>query len=221
MAIEQKTIYLKEHITGEESVLAVFDKILSLCDWKPHSEVIRGEGLSSSYGKYYFTDNSYMKVWYKSYPRIDLVTPNGSKTVMASMSDVWTLSVGKTDKGFFLYIDLGSSEPNVLNYNIFVGEVTLSNGTTSQGCIYTANDGTLSIATDNGISTEPALGTTNSADRKAVLVPAVNTVTGDVFKDVFVMRYSPIQYGVMEIEGKGVYLCAKILCLKDSEGARK
>lgn len=213
-------------------VLNFFNKLLSAYEWESGSEVVQDSYAENCYGRYYFTTNSYIKIYpvaYDSYStyhewkvKIDLVTPNGSKTAYVGGGtgrddqSCWTLSVGETNKGICICArnHANGKCPSIMAYNLYIGDCTL-NGQTVKGCIGVDDSGNLTIATDNGVSTEPALGTTISADRQAVLVPVASTTTGEVFKDIFVMRYSPIQYGTMEIEGKGIYLCGKTLALKD------
>lgn len=126
----------------------------------------------------------------------------------------WTFT--KTSKGFACQLSASSSEyVDYKRYNLYVGEVTKLDGSTAQGCIYTADNGALTIATDEGVSEESAQNSVISADRKAVLIPVVNTTTGDIFGDIFVMRYSPLQYNIMDVDGQGVFLCGKALALKD------
>lgn len=128
-----------------------------------------------------------------------------------------TWAFTKTAKGFACQLSASTSEyVDYKRYNLYVGEVTKLDGSTAQGCIYTADDGTLTIATDSGISVENAYNSTITNDRMAVLVPIVNSTTGDVFKDIYAMRYSPIQYNKMFIsETDKKYLCGKNICIAD------
>lgn len=154
---------------------------------------------------------------------IKLFSANTVSTVFSDETSNWRkagyyFNIASTAKG--LAFNYHSVEDNITNnkpnerYVLYIGDITIIGGEIVKGCVCD-NDGALTIATDNGVYTEPALGTTISADRQAVLVPVASTTTGEVFKDIFVMRYSPIQYGTMEIEGKGIYLCGKTLALKD------
>lgn len=154
---------------------------------------------------------------------IKLFSADTVSTGFSDKTDNWGTSayyfnIASTAKG--LAFNYHSVRDNMTNnkpnerYVLYIGDITIIGGEIVKGCVCD-NDGALTIATDNGIFTEPALGTTISADRQAVLVPVASTTTGEVFKDIFVMRYSPIQYGAMEIEGKGIYLCGKTLALKD------
>ena len=200
-------------------VKAVYNAILSAYTWETGSEVYDIANIVAIYGKYYFTANSYIKI--SNYVphnygvKIEIVTPNGTKTI--SLQDPYYMfSIGKTSKGICICAYSGANTSrNSQFYNLYVGEVTKLDDSTVQGCIYTADDGTLTIATDEGISEESAQNPVFSADRKAILIPIVNTTTGDVFKDIFTMRYSPLQYNIMDVDGQGVFLCGKALALKD------
>lgn len=237
MAVTHTTLInnVRTYLEASESrtfVLNFFNKLLSAYEWESGSEVVQSSGAENCYGKYYFTTNSYIKIYpviYDSYStyyewkvKIDLVTPNGSKTAYVGGGtdrddqSYWTLSVGETNKGICICArnHANGKCPSIMAYNLYIGDCTL-NGQTVKGCIGVDDSGNLTIATDNGISTETALGTTINADRKAVLVPIANTTTGEIFSDIFVMRYSPIQYNIMDVDGQGIFLCGKALALKD------
>lgn len=102
-----------------------------------------------------------------------------------------------------------------LNFNIFIGDFK-SGETTIKG-IVSVSSNNLIVVTPNGGTTVSALGTTITPDRKAILIPVTNTITGDVSSNIFMIRYSPIKEAIMEVEGKGVYLCGQTLCLKDGD----
>ena len=126
--------------------------------------------------------------------------------------------LGKTDKGvaFLFKASNSSAESNVMAYNFFVGNCTM-NDQTARGVVFVADNGNVTVASHNGISTDVPFGTTIDPDRKAVLAPVVNTATGEVFTDICEMRYSPVQYNIMDVDGQGIYLCGKTVCLKDEE----
>lgn len=202
-----------------DKVVAVYNAILSVYTWETGSEVYNIPNIAVIYGKYYFTANSYIKI--SNYVphnygvKIEIVTPSGTKTI--SLQDPYYMfSIGKTSKGIGICAYSGantSRDPQF--YNLYVGEFTKLDGSTEKGCIYTADDGTLTIATDNGISEESAQNSVILADKKAVLIPVVNTTTGDIFGDIFIMRYSPLQCNIMDVDGQGAFLCGKALALKD------
>lgn len=99
---------------------------------------------------------------------------------------------------------------------MFIQEkITKLDGTITKGFIYTANDGTLTIVSDDGISSEIAQTSTINADRAAILAPVVDTTYGNVFKDIYFMRSSPLNCNIMAVEGQGNFLCGKALALKD------
>lgn len=239
MAIAHTTLInnARTHLEASESrtfVLNFFNKLLSAYEWESGSEVVQSSGAENCYGKYYFTTNSYIKIYpviYDSYytfyewkVKIDLVTPNGSKTAYVGGGtdrddqSYWTLSVGETNKGICICArnHADGKCPSIMAYNLYIGDCTL-NGQTVKGCIGIDDSGNLTIATDNGISSEKPQTSTINADRTAILTPVVDTTYGNVFKDIYFMRSSPLNYNIMAVEGQGNFLCGKTLCLKDQE----
>ena len=146
--------------------------------------------------------------------KIEIVTPNGTKTINLN-SSYYMFSIGKTSKGVCIcaYSDENTSR-NFMFYNLYIGDCTL-NGQTVKGCIGIDDSGNLTIATDNGISSEKPQTSTINADRTAILTPVVDTTYGNVFKDIYFMRSSPLNCNIMAVEGQGNFLCGKTLCLKD------
>lgn len=222
MAITHTILMSNVQVSSNDvaKVIAVYNAILSAYTWETGSEVYNIANIVATYGKYHFTANSYIKIGnyvpHNYGVKIEIVTPSGTKTI--SLQDpYYQFSIGKTDKGICICAYSGASNSrNSYFYNIYVGEITKLDGSTAQGCIYTADDGTLTIATDSGISVENAYSSAITNDRMAVLVPIVNSTTGDVFKDIYVMRYSPIQYNKMFIsETDKKYLCGKNICIAD------
>lgn len=126
----------------------------------------------------------------------------------------WTFT--KTSKGFACQLSASTSKyVDYKHYSLYVGEIIKLDGTLTKGCVYVADDNKLTIASDDGVSEEIAQTSTIDADRNSVLIPIVNTTNGDRFKDIYFMRYSPIQYNIMDVDGQGVFLCGKTLALKD------
>lgn len=214
-------------LDGVNQVRSYLTTIQTMYDWKKY-EITGDVAIKAMQtGKFYISDTTYLQIIaqngsrnYTSYGLIfSLVTPNGTKEIMGNREYTYaSLFAGKTSNGLALglYSSGNNSCPtNAKTFNVYVGEFTKLDGTTSKGFIYTANDGTLSFITDNGIVEESAQNSVISADRKAVLIPVVNTTTGDIFEDIFIMRYSPIQYNIMDVDGQGVFLCGKALALKD------
>ena len=203
-------------------IINSYNTILEANDWGTNSLVKNGTNAPDAYGRYYFTENSYIELgsymcggyWAAS---IKLVTPNEVREIKFTDSSFYTISVGKTSKG--ICISYLSSNINVsrdlLFYNLYVGEITKLDGSITKGCIYAADDGTLTIATDDGISSEKAQTSTINADRTAILAPVVDTTYGNVFKDIYFMRSSTLICNIMAVEGQGNFLCGKTLCLKD------
>lgn len=178
-------------------------------------------------GKFYISDTTYLQIvaqngrnHYDSYGFIfSLVTPNGIKEIMGDKEYSYaSLFAGKTSNGLALglYSSGNNTCPtNTKTFNIYVGEFTKLDGTTSKGFIYTADNGTLTIVSDDGISSEIAQTSTINADRTAILAPVVDTTYGNVFKDIYFMRSSPLNCNIMAVEGQGNFLCGRTLCLKD------
>lgn len=208
-------------------------QIYSGYDWHEKSGITGCFNGSTDYltATLYFTKESYIKIvmWpQEPFTHISLVTPTVTKEVFTQpntmdgshRSEFFKMSIGKTACGIGVLVygnsDTVINSRNTMSYNLYVGEITKLDGTTTQGCIYTADDGTLTIATDSGISVENAYSSTITNDRMAVLVPIVNSTTGDVFKDIYAMRYSPIQYNKMFIpDTDKKYLCGKNICIAD------
>lgn len=217
-----------------ETVLLAYNKILSAYAWKTGSSVTEGNRIDNSYGTYYFTTDSYIKISgifvdsdsYGSYYgiSIDVVTPNGTKNVYTttesgSKYERWKLSVGTTSKGVCICAQAVASNTNTRDphfYNLYVGEITLLDGTTTKGCIYVNDDNSYIVATDKGISEESAFVSTIDNTRKAQLVAAADSTTGAIFNDIYMMFNTPLQYNKMKILGTGkIFLLGKSLCLAD------
>lgn len=232
MAIAEAVMVVNKYcpadtLDGVNQVRSYLTTIQTMYDWKKY-EITGDVAIKAMQtGKFYISDTTYLQIIaqngsrnYTSYGLIfSLVTPNGTKEIMGNREYTYaSLFAGKTSNGLALglYSSGGNNCPtNAKTFNVYVGEFTKLDGTTSKGFIYTANDGTLSFITDNGIVEESAQNSVISADRKAVLIPVVNTTTGDIFGDIFIMRYSPLQYNIMDVDGQGVFLCGKALALKD------
>jgi hypothetical protein len=221
--IEHTTLLKDAALTNSNSNPSIFisalNTILSAYTWESNSSVNETSSLTSTYGNYYFTGNSYIKIDYcansKSYLGINLITPNGTKRVQFGVSGHCTISVGKTDKGICICAYSGSSgsrEPHF--YNLYVGEITLLDGTTTKGCIYVADDNLYVVATDNGISEEATFSSIIDGTRKGYLIPVTDSTFGGTFKDIYMMACAPIQFNKMKVADKK-YLCGKAFCLAD------
>lgn len=202
-------------------VIAVYNAILSAYTWETGSEVYNIANIGAIYGKYYFTANSYIKIGnYEPYEygvKIEIVTPSNTKTI--SLDDPYYMfSLGKTSKGICICAYSGGKvnprDPHF--YNLYVGEVTHLDGTTTKGCIYVNDDNSYIVATDKGISEESAFVSTIDNTRKAQLVAAADSTTGAIFNDTYMMFNTPLQYNKMKILGTGkTFLLGKSLCLAD------
>lgn len=216
-------------LDGVNQVRNYLTTIQTMYDWEKYE--ITGDVVIKAMqtGKFYISDTTYLQIIaqngsrnYTTYGLIfSLVTPNGTKEIMGNREyNYASLFAGKTSNG--LALGLYSSESdncptNARTFNVYVGEFTKLDGTILKGFIYTADNGTLTIATDDGISSEIAQTSTINADRTAILAPVVDTTYGNVFKDIYFMRSSPLNCNIMAVEGQGNFLCGKTLCLKDQE----
>lgn len=217
-----------------ETVLLAYNKILSAYAWETGSSVTEGNSIDNSYGTYYFTTDSYIKISgifvdYDSYGSyygisIDVVTPNGTKNVYRTTEsgrryEHWKLSVGTTSKGVCICAQAVASDTNTRDphfYNLYVGEITLLDGTTTKGCIYVADDNSYIVATDEGISTESTFTSIIDTTRKGFLVPVTDSTHGAIFKDIYMMACAPVQYNKFKIADTGnKYLAGKAICLAD------
>lgn len=202
------------------AIKEAYNAILVAYGWETGSEVTVGELITSTYAVYYFTANSYIKISTNpNFPevKIDFVTPNGSKRVADYVNTYWTFSIGKTSKGICICAYSGSYNSRDSHfYNLYVGEVTHLDGTTTKGCIYVNDDNSYIVATDKGISEESAFVSTIDNTRKAQLVAAADSTTGAIFNDTYMMFNTPLQYNKMKILGTGkTFLLGKSLCLAD------
>lgn len=201
-------------------IIAVYNAILSAYTWKTGSEVHDSATIDEMCGKYYFTANSYIKI--SNYVpsnygvKIEIVTPISTKTI--SLQDpYYTFSIGKTSKGICICAYSGASNSrSSYFYNIYVGEIIKLDGTLTNGCIYVNDDNSYIVATDKGISEESAFVASIDNAKKAYLAPATDSTNGGIFKDIYMMFSSPIQYNKMKIADTGTkYLCGKAMCLMD------
>lgn len=224
--IKHTTLLNQGVVANQSDVLKLinsYNTILESNDWGTNSLVQNGGSTSDVYGRYYFTENSYIELG--SYPgcnswaaSIKLVTPNKVREINFTDCAYYTISVGKTSKGICIsYLSSSisvSRDPHF--YNLYVGEVTHLDGTTTKGCIYVNDDNSYIVATDKGISEESAFVSTIDNTRKAQLVAAADSTTGAIFNDIYMMFNTPLQYNKMKILGTGkTFLLGKSLCLAD------
>lgn len=216
-------------LDGVNQVRSYLTTIQTMYDWKKY-EITGDVAIKEmQIGKFYISDTIYLQIVaqngkrnYTSYGFIfSLITPNGTKEIMGDREYTYaSLFAGKTSNGLALglYSSGNNTCPtNTKTFNVYIGKITKLDGTVTKGCIYTANDGTLTIISDDGISSEIAQTSTINADRTAILAPVVDTTYGNVFKDIYLMRSSPLNCNIMAVEGQGNFLCGKTLCLKDQE----
>ena len=206
----------------------IYNEILNAYTWESGSKVVElsNDGnLHSVHGIYYFTKNSYLKLDVYSSDNYcitrTIVTPVGERSV-GTVYDMFNVvySVATTDKGVALNVWSGASgtdekrDPHY--YNLYIGEITLPNGILSKGCICMEDTGAYYVGTDMGISTESTFVSNIDNTRKTYLAPATDSTNGGIFKDIYMMFSSPIQYNKMKIVDTGTkYLCGKAMCLAD------
>lgn len=220
--IEHTTLMSNVQVGSNDvaKVIAVYNAILSAYTWETGSEVYNIANIGAIYGKYYFTASSYIKI--SNYVphnygvKIEIVTPSSTKTI--SLQDPYYMfSIGKTSKGICICAYSGASnsrDPHF--YNLYIGEITLLDGTTTKGCIYVADDNSYIVATDNGISEEAKFTAGVDNTKKAYLVPVTDSTTGAIFSDVYMMIKAPLQYNIMKIvDTDKKYLCGKAICMAD------
>lgn len=220
--IEHTTLISNVQVGSNDvaKVIAVYNAILSAYTWETGSEVYNIANIGAIYGKYYFTASSYIKI--SNYVphnygvKIEIVTPSSTKTI--SLQDPYYMfSIGKTSKGICICAYSGASnsrDPHF--YNLYIGGITLLDGTTAKGCIYVADDNSYIVATDNGISEEATFTAGIDNTKKAYLVPVTDSTTGAIFSDVYMMIKAPLQYNNMKIvDTDRRYLCGKAICMAD------
>lgn len=193
-------------------------------DWNSKTSTSdRGVGMPQGLsGKFYFTENSYFEIQEctSSSFRVNLVTPNGTKTLSIGSYPTCVLNIGTTSNGLGLtYKCMSNTEitdNDYYNPNFYFGKVILSNGSTSRGCIYVAHDNSYIVATDEGISTESTFTSIIDSTRKGFLVPVTDSTHGAIFKDIYMMACAPVQYNKFKIADiSNKYLAGKAICLAD------
>ena len=230
MSITHKTLLIIDDMKKVEfnTLKNIYNEILSAYSWEEGSKVVETSNdgnLYSVYGIYYFTKDSYLKLHVYSRDNYcvtrTIVTPVEERSV-GRVYDMFNVvySVATTDKGIALNVWSGSNETNAKRdphyYNLYVGEITLSDGTLSKGCICMEDTGAYYVGTDIGISTESTFVSNINNTKKAYLAPATDSTNGSIFKDIYMMFCSPIQYNKMKIADTGnKYLCGKAMCLAD------
>lgn len=229
--IEHITCAVKASVYGNSDNLAMWKNFLnaiqSAYTWSDKTSVVESsstiypQAYKETYGKYYFSENSYLSLDLyannSAYLGINIVTPSGTKRVGFNMQ-YCTLSIGKTSKGVCICAYSGENvntrDPHF--YNLYIGEIALLDGTTTKGCIYVADDNSYVVATDSGISEEATFTAGIDNTKKAYLVPVTDSTTGAIFSDVYMMIKAPLQYNIMKIvDTDKKYLCGKAICLAD------
>lgn len=191
-------------------------------------------------GDYYFTDQSYLSVIYTptnnidSYLRISyrVTTPFASSLFITSNeSDYSCLGASKTSSGIALQVYGNQYRPTDdtnwgftknMDYNIFISEYETVTGLTGRGLVLVTsptNDTASSelyyrIFSDHEHNSMSKLRYTIDSTRKADYVPIVSTVTGARFDNIYMMKSSPLNYNVIDINNL-IYVCGRSLALAD------
>lgn len=229
MAIEHKTYGVKYNLTNfindAPTMAAFLNDILSSYDWADDSQVTGTSDVRTMKGIFHLTANTYFELSFYSasdqyFHMIITIHSQGlTKNITMAKGGYYTLGVGKTSKGICIcayMVTNSSTTRSPYFYNIYVGEITLADGTTTKGCIYVANDNSHIIATDEGISSEATFASTIDSTRKGYLIPVTDSTFGGVFKDVYLVACAPVQYNKFKIaDTEKKYLCGKAFCLED------
>lgn len=228
MAIEHKTYGVKynlENFVSDAPTIAAFlNDILTSYDWADDSQVTDTSDVRTMKGIFHLTANTYFELSFYNasdqqlHMSITIHSQGQTKNITIARNKYYTLGVGKTSKGICIcaYSGGNANTRDPRFYNIYVGEVTHLDGTLTKGCIYVADDNSYIVATDKGISEEPAFISTIDNTRKAQLVAAADSTTGAIFNDIYMMFNTPLQYNKMKILGTGkLFLLGKSLCLAD------
>lgn len=225
-----KKSYSADNIAGVQAVRNILNTISTIYNWTKTE--ITGENAikATQTGKFYISDSTYLQIviqnGYRTYTSygfiVSLITPNETRQLFGDRDlQMTSIFMSKTSLGAALGLYVKSSKDDLTDnaklFNFYIGEITKENKETVLGIIYVAEDDTLTIATDDGFSSEIAQTSSINADRTAVLTPVIDTTYGNVFKDIYFMRSSPLNYNIMAVEGQGNFLCGKTLCLKDEE----
>lgn len=229
MAIEHKTYGVKyelaNFINDAPTMAAFLNDILSSYDWADDSQVTGTSDVRTMKGIFHLTANTYFELSFYSasdtyfHMIVTIHSQGQTKNITMAQGGYYTLGVGKTSKGICIcaYMDTNSTtnrDPRF--YNLYVGDITTLDGTTTKGCIYVADDNSYTVATDSGISSEATFSSTIDSTRKAYLIPVTDSTHGYTFKNVFMMKNAPLNYNAMKIEDtQKIYLCGKAICMED------
>lgn len=148
-----------------------------------------------------------------------------------TLSNYYDICFDTTNKGVAIKLDAkdkNNSDRTVLNnllmFNAFVGDCTTVTGEKRKGIIlfneisYVDNSKNIItvISGNDNVSVDSYQFISNyNTNRKAVFIPIVNRLNGDIFKDIYMMRYTPIQYNTLEMNDNKQYICGASVCLGD------
>ena len=148
-----------------------------------------------------------------------------------TLSNFYDICFDTTNKGVAIKLDAKSNTNdsstvlnNLLMFNAFVGDCTTVTGEKRKGIIlfneisYADNSKNIItvISGDDNVSVDSYQFISNyNTNRKAVFIPIVNRLNGDIFKDIYMMRYTPIQYNTLEMNDNKQYICGASVCLAD------
>lgn len=196
--------------------------------------------LNTIRGDYYFTDQSYLSVIYTptnefdSYLRVSYIitTPFASSSfITINDSDYSCLGASKTSSGIALQVYGNQYNPKDdtnwgftknMDYNIFISEYETVTGLSGRGLVLVTspkNDVASSelyyrVFSDHEHNSMSKLRYTIDSTRKADYVPIVSTVTGARFDNIYMMKSSPLNYNVIDINNL-IYVCGRSLALAD------
>lgn len=227
MSIETKTYVFSNETFYVEGWNNFLTDLLNDYNWEEQSSVSDGPNSEwiGKIGKFYLNENGYLAFeWYsyrygESFIRVRFVTGESSVTLYTSSQ--WSykyITVGKTSKGLAI---LFKAENDILNlnsmqYNLYIGEIVNLDGSVTKGCIYLSDDNSHTICANSKTSSESTFTSVIDPTRKSFLVPVTDSTTGGVFKDIYLMANSPVQYNKLKIADTGnKYLCGKSICLAD------
>ena len=148
-----------------------------------------------------------------------------------TLSNYYDICFDTTNKGVAIKLDAKDKNNsdrtalnNLLMFNAFVGDCTTVTGEKRKGIIlfneisYVDNSKNIItvISGNDNVSVDSYQFISNyNTNRKAVFIPIVNRLNGDIFKDIYMMRYTPIQYNTLEMNDNKQYICGASVCLGD------
>lgn len=176
-----------------------------------------------------------------SYLDASILTYDENRNYTKKLADIWyyddntyhsyfDICFDTTNKGVAIKLDAKYNTnstkalDNLLMFNAFIGECTTITGEKRKGIItFSENDylnynkNTITVISgDDNVSVDTYQFVSNyNTNRKAVFIPIVNRLNGDIFKDIYMMRYTPIQHNSLEMNDNKQFICGTSVCLAD------